>query len=200
MSQGVLQPECFSIRQSSGGGGESGQGVRIALARTVKTKLTVEGWWKSSILLCFHTLGSAYGRQVPGQALWKGALCRSLMLLCQVCHFRNVARCIDLRAMTPVPSGLTEAVLEMEKLNRSEMCSSYPCCLFKEVTSWWGGGGIPFGNKNRFQKFEFSNSEVSLSVYTDLKGPHPLSCQVVYRYLFNVKISLRPYSSVWKKS
>lgn len=58
---------------------------------------------------------------------------------------------------------------------------------------------MPFGNKNRFQKFEFSNSEVSPTVYTDLKGPHPLSCQVVYRYLFNVKISLRPYSLVWKK-
>lgn len=106
--------------------------------------------------------------------------------------------------MTPVPSGLTEAVLGMEKLNRSEICSSYryPHCLFKEVTSWWGlgaGVGMPFGNKNAFQKLEFANSEVSLGVYTDLKGPPPVSCQVVYRYLFNIKISLRPYSSVWEK-
>lgn len=67
------------------------------------------------------------------------------------------------------------------------------------MTSRWGWGGCHLEIKTRFQKFEFSNSEVSPTVYTDLKGPHPLSCQVVYRYLFNVKISLRPYSPVWKK-
>jgi hypothetical protein len=55
-----------------------------------------------------------------GKRALKGALCRSWMLLCQICHFRNVARCIDLPAVAPMPSGLTEAVLGMEKAEQEK--------------------------------------------------------------------------------
>ena len=42
------------------------------------------------------------------------------MWLHQICHFRNVARCIDLLAIALVPSGLTEAVHGMEKAEQKK--------------------------------------------------------------------------------
>lgn len=49
---------------------------------------------------------------------------------------------------------------------------------------------MPFGNKNAFQKLEFANSEVSLGVYTDLKGPPPPSAVRLYIDICSISKSL----------